>query len=424
MGQFYYEALQKNGQKSSGTVEANDRTDAFQKLSRDGLEPFKIEAAAVGENSKPRSQIVKRSGGLFSKRAQSVDKEGRITLKPKEVILFTEELSDLLQAGLQLEPALRSMEGRGELSNLKSVAQQLRERVRDGMNFSAALKNTSSSFGDLYVNLAAAGEASGALPQILSRQAIHLGTIQELKAKVSLALIYPAFLMFSGLAVFLVFITYLIPKLTELVKNTGSKLPPVAQFLVGISDFVKSFWWVFPIVIVIGVVAFIQFTKSERYRPEWDRIKLGLPFIGNVLRANFYVQFLETMANLMGNGLEMLKSLELVRNATPNLYLKTRLTAVVAEVRDGIPISKSLRRSDEFPPLLTDLVRVGEETGQMSEAMARAGARFDKELAVKIERINALVQPVIILLMAGAVGSMAYLMITIIYETISTLRSR
>ena len=126
----------------------------------------------------------------------------------------------------------------------------------------------------------------------------------------------------------------------------------------------------------------------------------------------------------MGNGLEMLKSLELVRNATPNLYLKTRLTAVVAEVRDGIPISKSLKRSDEFPPLLTDLVRVGEETGQMSEAMARAGARFDKELAVKIERINALVQPVIILLMAGAVGSMAYLMITIIYETISTLRSR
>ncbi|MDB4127568.1 type II secretion system F family protein, partial [bacterium] len=184
-------------------------------------------AASGAASKKAPSNTAKPTSGKPAKAvAEKVIPDGPIKLKRSEIVLFTEELSDMLAAGLQLEPALRAMENRQELGNLKVVSSKVRQLVRDGNSFSVSLRKVSPSFGDLYCNLAAAGEASGALDTILDRQAHYLKTLQELQGKVVLALIYPCFLVLAGIGVGIVFITQLIPQLTGLIENSaGGKIP-------------------------------------------------------------------------------------------------------------------------------------------------------------------------------------------------------
>jgi type II secretory pathway component PulF len=328
----------------------------------------------------------------------------------------------MLSAGLQLEPALKSMENRQELGNLKAVSFKIRQIVRDGVNFSVALKKVSPSFGALYCSLAAAGEASGALDTILKRQAHYLKTLAELQARLILAMIYPAFLVLAGIGVSIVFVTTLIPQLTSLIESTpGGKIPLGAQILISASDFIKKWWLVVILVLIAAAIFFKAWKDNEANKPAWDRMKLKLPLVGPVITSRFYVQFLETMANLVGNGLPLLRSLELSRDATQNRGLRTELNRVIEQVGDGRSFSKALIRTGAFPPLLIDMISVGEQTGKIDQSLRRAAERYDKELDKDLQRIMALIMPTVLIIMAGLIGAMAYLMITAIFQTISNL---
>jgi len=337
-------------------------------------------------------------------------------------VLFTEELSDMLAAGLQLEPALKSMENRQELGNLKAVSYKIRQIVRDGVNFSAALKKVSPSFGPLYCSLAAAGEASGALDTILKRQAHYLKTLAELQSRLILAMIYPAFLVLAGVGVSIVFVTTLIPQLTALIESTpGGKIPLGAAILIGASDFLTKWWLVILLTLIATGIFFKAWKDNDANKPAWDRMKLRLPLVGPVITSRFYVQFLETMANLVGNGLPLLRALELSRDATQNRSLRAALDQVIVQVGDGRSFSKALIRNGSFPPLLIDMIAVGEQTGKIDLSLRRAAERYDKELDKDLQRIMALIMPSVLIIMAGLIGTMAYLMITAIFQTISNL---
>ncbi|MEP2776845.1 MAG: type II secretion system F family protein [Luteolibacter sp.] len=421
---FTYKALSTNGTVATGEIEASDRPEAMRVLDRRGLQPVNLKessrAAPVKSAKKKEATVPKRR----EKSAISGDEipDGPLKLKRAEVILFTEELSDMLGAGLQLEPALKSMENRQELGSLKAVSQRIRDIVRDGVNFSVALKKVSPSFGPLYCSLAAAGEASGALDTILKRQAHYLKTLAELQSRLILAMIYPAFLILVGLGVGVVFITTLIPQLTELIKNTpGGKIPFAIQMMMNFADFVKAWWIVITLVVVGAGLFFKAWTDNEDNKPKWDEMKLNMPLIGAVISSRFYVQFLETMANLVGNGLPLLRALELSRDATQNLSLRGNLNNVIDQVGDGRAFSKAMIRSDSFPPLLIDMIAVGEQTGKIDQSLRRAAERFDKELDKDLQRIMALIMPAVLIMMAVLIGSFAYLMITAIFQTISNL---
>jgi type II secretory pathway component PulF len=314
------------------------------------------------------------------------------------------------------------MENRQELGNLKAVSFKIRQIVRDGVNFSVALKKVSPSFGALYCSLAAAGEASGALDTILKRQAHYLKTLAELQARLILAMIYPAFLVLAGIGVSIVFVTTLIPQLTSLIESTpGGKIPLGAQILISASDFIKKWWLVVILVLIAAAIFFKAWKDNEANKPAWDRMKLKLPLVGPVITSRFYVQFLETMANLVGNGLPLLRSLELSRDATQNRGLRTELNRVIEQVGDGRSFSKALIRTGAFPPLLIDMISVGEQTGKIDQSLRRAAERYDKELDKDLQRIMALIMPTVLIIMAGLIGAMAYLMITAIFQTISNL---
>lgn len=422
---FSYKALGPKGAVEQGQVDAGDRGEALRLLDRRGLQPVTLKQQS-GSTAKPAKKQPKpntRPADKPAKRAQGDD--GKINLKRTDVVLFTEELSDMLAAGLQLEPALKAMESRQELGSLKDVAQGIRHLVRDGTSFSRALHAVSPSFGPLYCSLAAAGEASGALDQILKRQAHYLKTLSELQARLILALIYPAFLVLAGLIVGVVFSTVLIPQLTGLIESSpGGKLPGPIRAMVTVTDHFGAYWYIYLIAVIVGGMLFKAWKDNENNRPTWDRIKLDMPLVGPVISSRFYVQFLETMANLVGNGLNLLQALELTRDSTQNLSLRSALGDVIEQVGDGRALSRAMTRTGRFPALLIDMVSVGEQTGKIDISLRRAAERYDRELQKSLDRIMALIMPTILIIMALMIGTMAYLMINAIFQTISNVGGR
>lgn len=444
---FAYKALSPDGSVTTGEIDATDRPEALKLLSRKGLQPVNLKETGGGtavkskaskgsdgntkSSAKPRSKSREVASDPSTPRDRAKAKaaeleeevpEGPIKLKRSEVVMFTEELADMLSAGLQLEPALKSMEGRQELGNLKVVSYKIRHIVRDGVNFSVALRKVSPSFGPLYCSLAAAGEASGALDTILKRQAHYLKTLAELQSRMILAMIYPAFLVLAGIGVSIVFVTTLIPQLTSLIESTpGGKVPLGARILIASSDFLTKWWLIILLVIVAAAIFLKAWRDNDANKPAWDRFLLRAPMIGRVVSSRFYVQFLETMANLVGNGLPLLRALELSRDATQNLALRSQLDRVIEQVGDGRAFSKALIRTNSFPPLLIDMISVGEQTGKIDQSLRRSAERYDKELDKDLQRIMALIMPVVLIVMAGLIGAMAYLMITAIFQTIQNI---
>ena len=448
MAVFTYSALNKGGVLTNGDITANDRADAFRRLDRNGLQPVSLkpkeeggvavaakpakEAKAVAVKEAPKSGAVAAAKDTVGKpinsktgepeKTKAVIPQGPVKLKRGDIILFTEELSDLLAAGLQLEPALRIMESRDELSGVKDVTTILRSRIRDGASFSQSLKVASPNFGELYCNLAAAGEISGALPKILRRQSEYLISVQALTNKVTVAMIYPICLMIAGFGVSILFVSYLIPQLTQLLKSMGKELPLAAKAVLGLGDFVLGYWWAIALVIGLIVYGFQRLTTSPAYREPWDRTKLTLPFFGPLISQRFFVQFLETLSNLVGNGLPLLRAMELTRDATVNRHLKSLLTKVIAMVGEGGSLSRSLRKVGFFPSLLTDMITVGEQTGDIEHSLERTAMRYEKELQKTIDRGTAMVTPVIIFVMAIIVGTMAYLMVSVILQSVTSIK--
>ena len=411
MALFSYHAVRRDGGRVSGQVEAQSRTEAFRKLDRESLQPISLVQQEGVETNGARAPEI--SGALPTR---------NIRLSGGQIILFTEEMSDLLDAGLQLEPALRVMEGRKELSGIKSVASALRQQVREGSSLSSALRLVSPSFGDLFCNLVSAGELSGSLPQLLRRQATFLVAMDDLRKKVVSALIYPAMIFFLGIGLIFLFMTYLVPQLTSLFQKTGKDLPLLTRLLVQTSDFFSHYWWAIIAAAAAVVFGFLQFIRMPLGRTWWHTTQLQLPLFGSVLRRRYYAQFSQTMANLIANGIPLLNSLRLMTSATGNVHLRSLTEQVVEMVGEGGSLSRALQRVGEFPPLFIDMIAVGEQTGDLAQALERIGRRYDKELNISIQRLTSLIQPVVILVMAGMVGLIAYSIINGIFDAISGLR--
>ena len=410
MPNFLYEAVSRAGERVRGELVAQSRAEAFLKLDRDRLQPIKI---------------LEKDGATSSARlVEHPTPLAKVRLSRGQVILFTEELSDLLDAGLQIEQALRVMEARKELSKIKQIATVLRQRVREGSSLSSALNLVSSSFGDLYCNLVSAGEISGSLPQLLKRQAAFLVTIDDLQKKVVAALIYPAMIFFLGLGLIFLFMTYLVPQMTVLFEKTGKNVPFLTKLLIDVSAFFSHYWWAILAAMLLASFGFRQFIRHPRGKKWWHRVQLKIPVVGAVLRGRFYAQFAQTLANLLANGLPLLNALQLMRGATLNEHWRRGLSEVTDYVGQGGAFSRGLQRLTDFPSLFIDMVAVGEQTGDLAKALDKVGKKYDKELNLQIQRLTAMVQPVIILVMAGMVGVIAYSIINGIFDAVSGLQTR
>lgn len=417
MPTFSYQAADITGRDVSGTVEAADRAAAIRQLTGRGLQPFKVTESASG--------AAKAAARALAKAEDAAEEEsGPIKLNPSQIQLFTEELAELLEAGMRLEAALRLMEGKGNKGAHSRVARKLGNLIREGHPFSSALRQTSPSFNELYCAVAAAGEAGGSLGTALRRQALYLGNVAEMRSQVAVALIYPGFLFFSAIGVTVLFTTFLIPRLSGMMERMQGGIPKGIQIVLALSAFMRNYWWLVLAVLALAALGFWAWSQSPAGKPNWHRAKLRLPFVGNVLMTSFHTQFLETLASLSSGGLPLLKGLELASRVSANLYVQKQLEFVIASVRDGASLSRGLEKTALFPIKLLEMVRIGEHTGDLSGTLRRAADRCGRELSKSLEKVMAMLQPVIILVMAALVGVMAYMMISVIFQTVSALKSR
>ena len=420
MASFRYKVLQKNGSLSEGSLDAASRGEATRRLNEQGCRVLSM----TEEKQKVEKKKAVKEGTPDNpaKKATTAPVENR--LSSKQLVQFTEELSDLLSAGVQLDTSLHSIGKRSESPAIARVASSCYDKVRDGTPLATALRLSSTSFNELYCNLVSAGEVSGALGDILKRQVKYLNTLAELKGKLATALIYPSFLIVSGVAVSAMFTFFLIPKLRRLVESTGGELPPIARILLGLGDFMKANWIALLVLLGIAlVVGFVLFQREPTKR-WWDEAKLKLPLFGKLLITRFNVQFVETLSNLLVNGLPIVRALELVETTTPNRYIREQIQQMRGRVSEGAQLNRCMEKAGIFESGLVDMVRIGEDTGQLAPSMVKAGDRLDREFGRAIERIASVIQPAIILVMSVIVGVMAYMMISVIYETISVLRNR
>lgn len=414
MPAFTYEAVQRGGARKHGEIDARSRADACDKLERQHLQPLWLKAKSAqpvaGDDVRVSAEPEMPEGGYY--------------LSAKQTMQFTEELSDLLEAGLQLEQALGIMENRKEKSSLKLVSANLRREVRDGVSFSAAMRKSSFSFGELFCNLVAAGEQGGALHAILKRTLEYQKLVAELKSKVAGALIYPAFIAMAGLVLIVLFVSYLVPQLGTLLGTTGNKMPLATALLISASTFLGTWWWLILLCVVSAGFLFRWVISQPRGRQWWDRDQLRIPLVGPILRAKFYAQFAQTLSTLTFNGITIHGALKLTNAATSNVYLQAIISGITDDVSEGIPLSRSVAHSGAFPSIFVDMVIVGEQTGNLPQALEKVGNRYDKELNLAIGTLTSLIQPAVLVVMAGIVGLVAYSMMGGIFQAVSGLGAK
>jgi type II secretory pathway component PulF len=411
MPSYTYQANDHAGKTHRGMIEALSEADAYRRLREEGMQPVSLSGtggvadASRREQSRPESAPVPR-------------------FRRQQLLFFTEELSELLEAGLQLEAALRILAERREKSPIGPVAARLRTQVREGLSFSAALKGCGGTFDPLYCNLVAAGEAAGILPRILKRQCEHLEMVGELSRKVSSALVYPSIVFASAIALMFIFLTFLVPQLSVLLGKSGQKLPLMTRLLIDTSLFCGRYWWA----LLAGGFLMGAGTRAALRTPAgrawWDRVQLDLPVVGPVLRARFLAETTQNLSTLVSNGVSMMASMGLLRGSTSNTYLGGLLEKITLMLSEGTSLSGSMRKTGFFPPVLLDILGVGEQTGDLSGSLQRAAKRYDRELSSRIQVMTSLIQPAVILIVALFVGVVAYSMISGILTSVNALKAR
>jgi type II secretory pathway component PulF len=271
--------------------------------------------------------------------------------------------------------------------------------------------------------MVAAGEAAGALPKILRRQAEYFAIIADLRRRVTMALLYPSIVFTAGIGLMVIFMTVLLPQLIELLKRTDKELPLVTRMLIGASEFFGHWWWALLLLGAGAAAAFGAWYRTPEGRLTWDRVSLRLPLIGLVLRGRFFAEFSQTLATLVSNGVTLLNGITLLERATANVYIRGLLVRLGERVGEGSSLSGSMRALGFFPPEIIDMVTVGEQTGDLASALERSAKRYDREFSNHIAKVTSLIQPITILCVALFVGVIAYSMITGILSTVSSLRS-
>ena len=413
MPQFSYRARNAQGGLVEGVLNVADRSVAIRQIEMQNCVPIRIEVLTGGPqlvDGKPAPAAAPPTQTLKVPHGQ--------------LLIFTEQLGHLLQAGMTLDESLGVLEKRLKHPRVQQMTSALHQALIDGRSFSQALRDFPRIFPPLYLNMVGAGEASGALPDILSRVVEHLMQEKNLRDRVQQALIYPAFLALAGSALIIIFITFMVPQLTNFMAQTGGSLPLPTRILLGANYLITRYWWLFILVAIGVMVGFRAFVRSDEGRLTWDRFRLSIPGYGRIRRHQYYAQFSRTLGTLMENGIPLLKALDLVTEIAANKYVEAKLRDVRRSVIDGANLSSALAKEELFPELFTDMMAVGEQTGHFARTMQTIADVYERELDRTVNIISALIPPVIIVLIAIVVGFVVYSILSAVFEMTHSLQFR
>ncbi|MDH3349627.1 MAG: type II secretion system inner membrane protein GspF, partial [Desulfobulbaceae bacterium] len=383
---YEYSALTEAGKKIKGIIDAESNSAARQKIRHAGNYPVDIkETTPLSRNR----QVGKLASILSAQRVRS-----------QEVHLITRQLATLLNAGIPLVQALNGLIEQTENQALQKIIAQVKDAVNEGNSLTKALSDHPRIFSKIYINMVRAGETSGSLDVVLERLAEFGEQREAMKSRVNAALMYPFFMVFVGAIVLFLLLTFIVPNITKVFEDTKSVLPMPTIILISISDFLRNYWWLtagFIISISASLHYAIQQPKGKRIS---DKLKLNLPLLGPLNTKVAAASFSRTLANLLQSGVPLITSLGIVKNILNNVLLAEEIDHANEELAKGRSLSEILKQSQWFPPMLVQMVSVGEQSGALESMLEKTANNYEKEVESKIMGLTSLIEPVMILGMA------------------------
>ncbi|WFB37166.1 type II secretion system F family protein [Kiritimatiellota bacterium B12222] len=410
MSEFRYQARDAAGEPQQGSLQANDRREALQELRQRGWTPASVEEVYSEKKSTQKQKASEnkiKSGGKLSLRV---------------LLQFSTDLRDLLSAGMTLGTAIKKLSEQSGNPQRSAVLSQVQENIVQGLSLSDALQKYPRAFPEFYVSLIQAGEASGQLQESLENAVRHYERAAEAKEQVTGALVYPILVAFFGALVIIFCLIFVIPRFTQIFIDLDQVLPLPTRMLIFMSNALLKFGWLFLILGALGALGFERWRKTPAGRMHWHRFLLHIPVFKQLIRSAAYANFARTLSNLLLNGVPVLKALDIVKKTANNAVLEKEIGALKLRVTDGSSLSRPLAESGVFPDLFTDMLAVGEEAGQVPRSLAQIARRYDEQLTRSIKAVTTIIEPLLMVMIAGGVGFVAISMLLPLFQLTQGLK--
>ena len=382
---FTYKAVTPSGETLTGEMEAPNADLVVAHIQETGNIPVQAREVSSGF----------RFETLF---------RGRQNLTQREVGDITGQLATLLGAGLPLDRSLGILVDLAENERVERTLSKIRDRVREGISLSEALEERHGVFSRFYINMVRAGEMGGALDQTLARMSEYLERSKELREGVVSALIYPALLVILAIASLMLLMVYVIPQFTPMFEDFGGELPWLTVVVITIGDVLKNFWWALIAAVVLAALWFRGQMRKPESRLKWDRRFLNLKWVGDAIAKIEMARLARTTGTLLVNGVPLLSAISIARNVMTNTVLRADVGEAAKKVKTGTPLARALDESGHFPRLALQMINVGEETGQLDEMLLKVASTYDREVRTTIDRLMAMLVPVLTLGLAAIIG--------------------
>ena len=386
---YQYRGYRTDGGAATGIVDAESVKVARLKLRKEGV--FPIDVVEQGQT------LARRPGTIRIRVTPALGRSASLT--SNDLAMMTRQFATLLVAGLPLVDALGVLVDQAEKKPVKSLLADLREQIREGKSLSAVLETYEEDFSQIYVHMVRAGEASGALDQILFRLAEFLEKQLALKAKVTNAILYPALMLIVGVSVLFFLMTFVVPKITAVFASMNQALPWPTVALMSVSQLFADYWLLVLGLVVGGILLTPRIVRTDSGRMAADRVILRLPLIGDLARMVSISRLTSTLATMLASGVQLLDALDVSKRVMNNRVLEETVEEARQNIREGETIADPLKRSGEFPALVTHMIAVGERSGEMEEMLHRVSQIYDGEVERVITRLTSLMEPIMILVM-------------------------
>lgn len=395
MAKFSYTAIDRTGKQKSGKIDAASEAEANKKLSGMGL---MVSTLTVDSKGAVRTKgKAKASGGGFT--------IGKV-INQEELTIFTRQLATLLQAGLPLLRSLEVMIRQEKKPAFKNVITQIADNVRSGNNFSDGLAQHPKIFDRLFINMVRAGEAGGVLDLVLSRLARFMEKALKTKKKVKSAMIYPSVVITVAIVIVVGLMLGVVPRFQQIFAEMlgGAQLPALTRWVIGVSEFIQNNIIVSIIIVAVAVVGFKFALKTKGGRRAWDWLGLHTPKLGDLLGKAAIARFARTFGTLLSSGVPILQSLQITKEIIGNSVIEEALDRVHDRVRDGEPLALPLEQQKVFPTMVTSMIDVGEETGELAEMLNRIADNYDEDVDNAVAGLTSIIEPIMIVFLAVVVG--------------------
>ncbi len=395
---FIFKAKDYSGKTKEGEVEAISQEAAIQIIQRKGLTPINV---SVKVNN---SYVIKDLKRIW---------EGA---SPKELVIFFRQLSTLIESKVPIIPALQALEDQTENRYLGAIIREMEEDIKDGMSLSESMGKHPIVFNDLVVSMISSGEMSGSLQKSISYIADNIEKNYNLSTRIKSALFYPAFVIGAAFIIGFIVITFVLPRLSSVIIDMQVEMPWYTKLVMGVGDFMSSWWWAVLIALSGIIGGIIYYVKTIDGRKEWDQIKLKVPIFAKFFRAVYIARFADNFAILIDGGIPMVNALQEVSQVVGNSVFREVILKCADEVKKGGNVSDVFARSSEIPPIVTRMLKIGEETGKTSEILRRIAAFYEQEVDVMTRNMSTMIEPILIAILGIGVAIMVFAVLMPIYD--------